>query len=128
MLTAISFPSRPVGAALEVRLADWSLFFRTCKVCGRVFLAKSQKYTMCSDKCRQKMKTQAKRDFDARALENEYDHIYKMKPSISSTTFIVWKNIPSVLLNASLKSDPLMRISRKKQRKEKWQSRTGNLP
>ena len=50
-----------------------SLYFRTCKV----FLAKSQKYTMCSDKCRQKMKTQAKRDFDARAIENEYDHIYK---------------------------------------------------
>ena len=23
------------------------------------------------------MKTQAKRDFDARAIENEYDHIYK---------------------------------------------------
>ena len=34
-------------------------------------------HTMCSDKCRQKMKTQTKRDFDARAIENEYDHIYK---------------------------------------------------
>ena len=77
MLTAIGFPSRPIGTALEVSLADWSLFFRTCKVYGRVFLAKSQKYTMCSDKCRQKMKTQAKRDFDAHAIENEYDHIYK---------------------------------------------------
>lgn len=77
MLTAIAFPSRPAGTTLEVRLADWSLFFRTCKVCGRVFLAKSQKYTMCSDKCRQKMKTQAKRDFDARAIKNECDHIYK---------------------------------------------------
>jgi hypothetical protein len=32
---------------------------------------------MCSDKCRQEMKTQAKRDFDARAIENEYDYIYK---------------------------------------------------
>lgn len=32
---------------------------------------------MCSDKSRQKMKTQAKRNFDVRALENEYDHIYK---------------------------------------------------
>jgi len=59
------------------RLTDWNLYFRTCKVCGGVFLAKSQKYTMCSDKCHQKMKTQAKRDFDARATENEYDHIYK---------------------------------------------------
>ena len=67
----------PVIMYYHARLADWSLYFRTCKVCGRVFLAKSQKYTMCSDKCRQKMKTQAKRNFDARAIENEYDHIYK---------------------------------------------------
>ena len=67
----------PVIMYYHARLADWSLYFRTCKVCGRVFLAKSQKYTMCSDKFRQKMKTQAKRDFDARAIENEYDHIYK---------------------------------------------------
>jgi len=67
----------PVIMYYHARLADWSLYFRTCKVCGRVFLAKSQKYTMCSDKCRKKMKTQAKRDFDARALENGYDHIYK---------------------------------------------------
>ena len=67
----------PVIMYYHARLSDWSLYFRTCKVCGRVFLAKSQKYTMCSDSCRQKMKTQAKRDFDARAIENEYDHIYK---------------------------------------------------
>ena len=67
----------PVIMYYHARLSDWSLFFRTCKVCGWVFLAKSQKYTMCNDKCRQKMKTQAKRDFDARAVENEYDHIYK---------------------------------------------------
>ncbi|MBQ6744434.1 MAG: hypothetical protein IJR05_06810 [Acidaminococcaceae bacterium] len=67
----------PVIMYYHARLSDWSLYFRSCKVCDRVFLAKSQKYTMCSDKCRQKMKTQAKRDFDARAIENEYDHIYK---------------------------------------------------
>lgn len=52
-------------------------YFRTCKVCGRVFLAKSLKYSICSDKCRKVQGTQAKRDFDARAIENEYDHIYK---------------------------------------------------
>ena len=67
----------PIIMYYHARLSDWSLYFRTCKVCGRVFLAKSQKYTMCSDKCRQKMKTQAKRDFDARAIENGYDHLYK---------------------------------------------------
>ena len=42
-----------------------------------------------------------------------------MKPSIGSTTFIVWKRILIALMNASPKSDPLMRISKKKQRREK---------
>jgi len=67
----------PVIMYYHARLADWSLYFRTCKVCGKVFLAKSLKYKICSDKCRKIQGTQAKRDFDARAVENEYDHIYK---------------------------------------------------
>jgi len=67
----------PVFLYYHKRLTEWSLYFRTCKVCGKIFLAKSLKYTICSDKCRKKQNTQAKRDFDARALENEYDHIYK---------------------------------------------------
>ena len=67
----------PVFLYYHKRLAEWSLYFRTCKVCNKIFLAKSLKYTICSDKCRKKQNTQAKRDFDARALENEYDHIYK---------------------------------------------------
>lgn len=67
----------PVFLYYHKRLMEWSLYFRTCKVCGRIFLAKSQKYTICSNKCRRKQGTQAKRDFDARAIENEYDHIYK---------------------------------------------------
>lgn len=67
----------PVILYYHARLADWSLYFRTCKVCGKVFLAKSLKYSICSGKCRRKQGTQAKRDFDARAVENEYDHIYK---------------------------------------------------
>ena len=67
----------PVFLYYHKRLTEWSLYFRTCKVCGKIFFAKSLKYTICSDKCRKKQNTQAKRDFDARALENEYDHIYK---------------------------------------------------
>lgn len=50
----------PVIMYYHARLTDWSLYFRSCKVCGRVFLAKSQKYAMCSDKCRQKMKNTGK--------------------------------------------------------------------
>ncbi len=67
----------PVFLYYHKRLTEWSLYFRTCKVCGKIFLAKSLKYTICSDKCRRKRGTQAKRDFDARSIENEYDHIYK---------------------------------------------------
>ena len=67
----------PVIMYYHARLSDWSLYFRTCKVCGKVFLAKSLKYTLCSNKCRKVQGTQAKRDFDARAIKNEYDHIYK---------------------------------------------------
>ena len=67
----------PVILYYHARLADWSLYFRTCKVCDKVFLAKSLKYSICSDKCRKAQGTQAKRDFDARAIEIEYDHIYK---------------------------------------------------
>lgn len=67
----------PVFLYYHTRLIEWNLHFRSCKVCSKVFLANSLKYTICSDKCRKKQGTQAKRDFDARAIENEYDHIYK---------------------------------------------------
>ena len=59
------------------RLNDWGFFFRRCKVCGRVFLAKSQRYELCGDKCRKKQALQNKREFDERARENNYDLLYK---------------------------------------------------
>lgn len=59
------------------RLRDWGLYFRQCKVCGKYFLAKSQRYELCSDKCRKKQALQNKREFDERARENDYDHQYK---------------------------------------------------
>ena len=59
------------------RLNDWGLYFRKCKICGKVFLAKSQRYELCSDKCRKKQSLQNKREFDGRARENNYDLLYK---------------------------------------------------
>ena len=59
------------------RLNDWGLCFRQCKVCGRYFLAKSQRYELCSDKCRKAQALQNKREFDERARENNYDLLYK---------------------------------------------------
>ena len=59
------------------RLNDWGLCFRKCKVCGHIFLAKSQRYELCNDKCRKKQALQNKREFDERARENNYDLLYK---------------------------------------------------
>ncbi len=59
------------------RLKDWGLYFRQCKVCSRFFLAKSQRYELCSEKCRKAQALQNKRDFDERARENNYDLLYK---------------------------------------------------
>lgn len=59
------------------RLSDWGLCFRQCKVCGKYFLAKSQRYELCSDKCRKAQALQNKREFDDRARENNYDLLYK---------------------------------------------------
>ena len=59
------------------RLNDWGLCFRKCKVCGHIFLAKSKRYELCSDKCRKKQALQNKREFDERAKENNYDLLYK---------------------------------------------------
>ena len=59
------------------RLNDWGLCFRRCKVCGKYFLAKSQRYELCSDKCRKAQALQNKREFDERSRENNYDLLYK---------------------------------------------------
>ena len=59
------------------RLNDWGLCFRRCKVCGKYFLAKSQRYELCSDNCRKAQALQNKREFDERARENNYDLLYK---------------------------------------------------
>ena len=61
------------------RLNDWGLCFRQCKVCGKYFLAKSQRYELCSDKCRKAQALQNKREFDERARENNYDLLYNNK-------------------------------------------------
>ena len=59
------------------RLSEWGLNFCKCKVCGKVFLAQSLRYELCSEKCRKQQALQNKRDFDKRARKNNYDLLYK---------------------------------------------------
>lgn len=67
----------PMIAYYANRLADWGLKFCKCKVCGKIFLAESLRYEICSEKCRKAQALQNKREFDARARENNYDLLYK---------------------------------------------------
>lgn len=59
------------------RLNEWGLCFCKCKVCGKVFLAASLRYELCSEKCKKVQALQNKREFDARARKNHYDLLYK---------------------------------------------------
>ncbi len=67
----------PMIAYYANRLADWGLKFCKCKVCGNIFLTESLRYEICSGKCRKAQALQNKREFDARARENNYDLLYK---------------------------------------------------
>ena len=67
----------PLIAYYHNRLKAQGLVFRKCRICGKNFLAKSLRYSLCSEKCRKVQNRQNKRDFDARAKENSYDRIYK---------------------------------------------------
>ena len=74
---AISSSLYPLIIYYLNRLRDWGLSFRKCKVCGRLFLANSLRYELCSEKCKKKQALQNKREFDERARENNYDLYYK---------------------------------------------------
>ena len=59
------------------RLEDWGMEFRSCKVCGRQFLADRPRTTLCSEDCRKTQAARNKEAFDRRAKENTYDVLYK---------------------------------------------------
>lgn len=58
-------------------LRDWGLCFSKCDICGKVFVAPSGHYSLCSEACRKEKGRQNKREFDARARANKYDVDYR---------------------------------------------------
>lgn len=75
------------------RLSDWGLYIRKCKTCGKIFLARSQRYELCSEKCRKAQALENKRDFDKRARDNKYDLVYKMNASTGAISSIRQRKI-----------------------------------
>ena len=67
----------PLVLYYQKRIAEWQLFFQKCSVCGKYFLAPSQRYSICSEACRKIQAKKSKHEFDDRARSNQYDMIYK---------------------------------------------------
>ena len=59
------------------RLREWGYCICRCCNCGKIFLATSKHYNLCSEDCRKEKGRQNKREFDARARANKYDMDYK---------------------------------------------------
>jgi len=59
------------------KINEWGLVFRSCKLCGNDFLAKSRYFEICSDKCRKGQATIAKREFDKRNKGDRLEQLYE---------------------------------------------------
>ena len=57
------------------KVNEWGYVFRKCKVCGSLFLARSNHYEICSDSCRAEQKRNAKREFDERAKGDRLEQL-----------------------------------------------------
>ena len=55
------------------KINDWNFVFQKCIICDKFFLARNRHYALCSDECRKVQAVQAKREFNERAKENDYE-------------------------------------------------------
>lgn len=59
------------------RMDDWGLCFRICEVCGKIFVASSGHYCLCSDACEREQNRRNKRAYDMRNKGNKVEKIYQ---------------------------------------------------
>ena len=55
------------------KIKEWNFVFQKCKICGKFFVARNRHYALCSDECRKVQAVQAKREFEERVKENDYE-------------------------------------------------------
>ena len=53
------------------------MVMRTCNQCGRVFFAPDARSNLCSERCRKASKRAARKSFDRKSKEAEYEQAYK---------------------------------------------------
>lgn len=59
------------------RILEAGMVMRTCSQCGRVFFAPDSRSNLCSERCRKASKRAARKSFDSRSREEEYEQAYK---------------------------------------------------
>lgn len=59
------------------RILDAGMVMRTCSQCGRVFFAPDSRSNLCSERCRKVSKKAARKNFDSKSKEEEYEQAYK---------------------------------------------------
>ena len=59
------------------QIQQWNICVCQCDYCGKLFLAPSRHYSLCSELCKKAKNRKNKQEFDERARENGYDKDYK---------------------------------------------------
>lgn len=103
------------------RIRDFGLCLCTCSVCGKIYCAESLHHSLCSEACRIAQRRQNKREFDARAKTNGYDHDYKNTSQRMRNRLNRLKEQETVPAEAIQKAEQLFAAFRKEalQRKKK---------
>jgi hypothetical protein len=59
------------------KIKEWKFVFQQCKICDAHFLARSRHYELCSDECRKKKATTAKKEFDERTKDDKLEKLHE---------------------------------------------------
>ncbi|MFR1104466.1 MAG: hypothetical protein ACLSD3_06560 [Acutalibacteraceae bacterium] len=84
------------------RILDAGMVMRTCSQCGRVFFAPDSRSNLCSERCRKVSKKAARKNFDSRSREEEYEQAYKRE-------YMFWYNRIDKLKKACAPSEQVER-------------------
>lgn len=109
------------------RILDAGMVMRTCSQCERVFFAPDSRSNLCSERCRKVSKKAARKSFDNKSKEEEYEQAYKRE-------YMFWYNRITKLKKAGAPPEQIGRAQAalKEFRREallrKQQVKEGNLP
>ena len=73
----VSYSFYPALQYYLKQIQQWNICVRRCDHCGKLFLAPSRHYSLCSELCKKAKNRKNKQEYDDRARKNGYDIDYK---------------------------------------------------